>query len=114
MKDWGSLLDKLAEKLGVAVEALRPLAETVVREYVLMHIFWGGALLLAAAASVAGIRWSLRIPTAVMDDDNPARVLLPLLLGLAALVFFLVGMMSVAQALAPHYGLLRSLTRGHG
>ena len=62
--DVSAVVDKLAEKLGVAVEQVQPLAEEVVRQYVVREwafaigcaILWIALLGLCAIAAQTGLR----------------------------------------------------------
>ncbi len=98
----GVLVDKLADKFGVAVEKLQPLAEEVVRQYVVrswlcaFSVFGGCVILM-----ICGI-WFWRAACATkMEDDRVQTVCLSALMVAASLICFCIGIEYVCHAVAP-------------
>jgi len=52
-----TVIDKLAEKLGIAVEQVKPLAETVIREYQLQSIAGAVACGILVVIGLLTLRW---------------------------------------------------------
>ena len=94
-----AIIEKLAEKIGVAVEALQPVAEEVVRQYVLKSwTYCGlGVFLILAAVGLFGLACRL-------EDD---LFVVPVFLGAAAFVTggIVVGV-NLGRAIAPYPSLL--------
>lgn len=113
MNDAERVVEKVAEKLGEASEALKPLAETIVREYTALHIAWAAVLWGALVICLGLIIW-LAIWTKknvekgdFWEEPAPGVPLLFLLVG--TVTFLFVGGYHLTCALSPHYQIAKEL-----
>lgn len=72
-QDLTLIVDKLAEKLGVAVEKLTPMANVVIEQYVKREFVWGLCCIGFSCLSIvlAVVAWKL----APKDDEDARQIL---------------------------------------
>ncbi len=110
--DLNAVVDNLSDKLGVAAEALAPIAEGVVREVVLRNAVMGAGLLACSVVCLVAWRLIIRALHKNMEDsaDLALSVTVVTLVALSsALSCLIAGLAYTADALSPTYTLLRSL-----
>jgi small-conductance mechanosensitive channel len=109
------VIDKLAEKAGVAAEQMRPLVETVVQEFTARSWVLGiGMLALSLLMAVVAVRCSMSAwKTYKEDSSREFGIGAPLLAAVFAAIgtvgFCCGGMGYIADALSPHYSLLKQM-----
>lgn len=114
--DVNQVVDKVAEKLGMAVEKVAPLCEQVIREFQMVSIMQAvGCFLMAAAVLVAGRQLSRWCARERNEDDNAGEwgaALFITRVGSWVACFILVGVgvfTFIPRALAPTYYCLKEL-----
>lgn len=102
-------IDKIAEKLGTGIEAARPLAETVVREYMMVHwVQFGMCIVIGGLFAAVGV-WAL-VHGSRTKNSPEFFIGLGTVSGLIGMIVLFVGSAgNLARALAPHYYLLKDL-----
>ena len=118
MEKVGSLdvVDKVAMKLGIAVEQLKPLGEILVNEYrsseIIYAIAHGLLIIVGAVAIYFGIRHGRKLLKSEDVDTEPYGIILSIgcVIGIALLIGFFCSMVNnIASALNPHYHILKDL-----
>lgn len=107
------VIDKMAEKIGIAVEKLQPLAEETIRQYIAREtafaICGGIAVLFGLFLGLVCIKSAIKVGE---DLSSKGDKYIPLVVisGIASLIFVIVGMVEgiagLGNALAPLPGLL--------
>jgi len=106
------LVDKISEKIGIAANELKPLAETVIHEYIMSNlfqtIFYGIGFIILMLVNVKFLKIIIK-----KDYFANERVPAITLITVEILVFggiILCGFISsIARYIAPHYYLLKEL-----
>ena len=109
--DVNMVLDKLAEKLGVAVEVLKPGLETLAREYAAFHTVFAWSCV-AGIAFVLAIAGCILLATFRNSDDGTVqggRVGAVIVGGVGTLLLGVGVVHNFACAAAPTLGVLRIL-----
>lgn len=99
--DVNKVIDKLADKLGVAVEQVEPLAEQVVSQYVLRSTFWGiGSLIIAISFLVVGVVMCHRT---LKDNPHETEVAAAwaIIMSVIALIPLALAFQNLGNAIAP-------------
>lgn len=102
-------IDKIAEKLSAGAEVVRPLAETVIQEYVITHWIYLSVCLLVGASLLAFSIWVWRRCSKDPHEDGTGLAL-SILVGIGGTLTLCIGIsVNLSCALAPHYHVLKDL-----
>lgn len=107
------VIDKIADKLGMAVEKLTPLAETIVQEFRTAHIIMSiSGFLVAGMILILGCKISKYIQkngTLDKNEKSISNLACVLVVVIVMTIGFGIGIDNAVMALNPHYYLLKEL-----
>ena len=100
--DVGAVVDKLAEKIGVAVEKLMPVAQEVIRQVRLVGVVeavTGAAFLVMAVVCALLFKRVVTVAEATGREYTGSALVMSMALGTAAVLLFILGIVFVPDGL---------------
>ena len=99
-------IDKIAEKLGTGIEAARPLAETVVREYAMTHWLISGVCVVLGGLFVVA---AVLVVRHAYKKEIEEYFYGGCMGGATGVMLLIAGTAFLMRAMAPHYYVLKDL-----
>lgn len=107
------MVDNLATKLGVAVEQLQPVAETMIHEIQFKGVAGAVTASIACIACIFFARFGYRLCSKnkwdILEDEVMPGIMAMTLFGIGAIISFSIGCDLLMEACAPTVTLLQSI-----